>query len=281
MNLTDLSSQLRGRPPDESRSNPIVLERPNNSESIVYDAQAWTLRVSGSAGSSDGIEYSVGNGELFHVVFSLEDDVDLQYGKMTDGTVQGEFKEVLGAIIPQGMRYRLWAHGGTSYQYVAKPSGESESNLSIDTPVAFRKDHLIQVLRERRPNPYKIVIPSLWEGDIPVKGGEVMNTRKGTRPVLLGTKGHGFSVADSYSKQDFHYHHELSEIFIGKDKTTLVWRTGADLSEREASAGKVIIIPPLTPHGVELTGDLHFVLQGSRAENYTLATDKVSILKIK
>jgi mannose-6-phosphate isomerase-like protein (cupin superfamily) len=281
LDLKDLSKKLEERPPDEFHGSPIVLERPNNSESVVYDSQAWALRISGLAGSSDGIECSVSNGELFHVVFSLEDDIDLQYSGTAGGIAEQRFKYVLGAIIPLGTRYKLRARGGTVYQYVAKTSDKSEESLSIDSPVAFRKNYLIQVLGDRRPNPYKIVIPRQRKGEVPARGGEVMGARNGARPIVKGTKGHGFSVADTYSKQYLHFHHELSEIFVGQGKTTLVWRDGTKLLEREVSAGNAICIPPLTVHGVELTGDLYFVVQGSRAEYYTVETDKEAILKVK
>ncbi len=70
-----------------------------------------------------------------------------------------------------------------------------------------------------------------------------------------------FSIADGQSKQDFHRHEKVAEIFVSNFPLELTYRT----DEREQTlrvASGVLIVPPGITHRVRLHG-LTFVFQAA------------------
>ncbi len=68
-----------------------------------------------------------------------------------------------------------------------------------------------------------------------------------------------FSVANERSKQDFHFHEKVAEIFVSNSPLELTYRKG-NLDETLRVPSGVLIVPPGIAHQVKLNG-LTFVFQ--------------------
>jgi XapX domain-containing protein len=97
------------------------------------------------------------------------------------------------------------------------------------------------------------------------------------KPVLLNHRDvFQFSVADASSRQDWHYHRHVFEIYVSNDPISLEYSsqsTGGTSYVRVESG--VLIVPPGLPHKVNLQGTT-FVFQAS-LDGGNLGGDKVRL----
>jgi hypothetical protein len=99
-----------------------------------------------------------------------------------------------------------------------------------------------------------------------------------TKPILLNRRDRfQFSVANASSKQDWHRHSSIFEVYVSDDPMDV------EYEEPDAERGKqamhvnqgVLIVPPEIPHKVSLSGNT-FVFQATLADQ-DLGEDKVKV----
>lgn len=96
-----------------------------------------------------------------------------------------------------------------------------------------------------------------------------------TKPVMLNRRDlFQFSVANASSRQDWHHHRYVFEIYVSNEPMSLEYqvRSSGEIAYAEVASG-VLIVPPGLFHKINLTG-MTFVFQASLAGR-DLSGDKV------
>jgi len=142
-----------------------------------------------------------------------------------------------------------------------------QPNLATEPKTASPAD-LAECLRLLAPRPLKLIAetvqPALHESEWRdaqwsfARDGSSITNRK---LLAFAEDSFQFSVADGQSKQDFHCHEKVAEIFVSNFPLELTYRKdGREETVRVASG--VLIVPPGIAHRVRLDG-LTFVFQAA------------------
>ena len=131
--------------------------------------------------------------------------------------------------------------------------------------------------------PLKLVIDSLWSRphlqEVPWEQSKWAFEQEGEkviRPAFIPPKDvFQFSVADEHSRQDWHYHEYVYEMFVSDQPILLEYQeqlSGSVLALTVQNG--FLMVPPRLNHKVTLSG-MTYVFQVSLAEEVGIAKDKI------
>ena len=176
-------------------------------------------------------------------------------------------------------RYSSFAKGGA----LRRAKFLHGAPVTHETAYFAEQDRLEHCLEHLQDKPLKLIAPDLWTHarfqEIPWENAEWSDTTEGGRilkQVLLNRRDlFQFSIANAVSKQDWHYHRHVFEIYLSSHPMSLAFRTPG--VEKNTSLLKVtkgiFIVPPGLPHKVSLSGTT-FVFQATLAGG-GLGKDKI------
>lgn len=137
---------------------------------------------------------------------------------------------------------------------------------SIATPKAARLTDLVECLHLLKSRPLKLIAEAARAGWAESEWSEALWTfsRNGeavTDKKILALPEDSFqvSVANEHSRQDFHLHRSVTEIYMSQFPIELVYQTETSEESLCIPSG-VVIVPPGCAHQVKLHG-LAFVCQ--------------------
>jgi hypothetical protein len=184
--------------------------------------------------------------------------------------------------------YSLWGGivafiGVCIYVYIFRKKQRNKAPYIYDKAYFASMDKLEQCLEQLKDKPLKLIADERWTQpqfeEIPWEDSEWTILTEGDKirkPILLNRRDlFQFSLANESSKQDWHYHKYVFEIYLSYYPITLEYRELSpqkNIQSLKVSKG-IMIIPPGLPHRVTLSGTT-FVFQASLAGK-GLSEDKV------
>jgi hypothetical protein len=144
-------------------------------------------------------------------------------------------------------------------------------------------DKLEQCIEQLGDRPLKLIADERWAQltfrEIPWDNSEwdfFTDNNLIIKPILLNRRdSFQFSIANASSKQDWHYHKFVFEIYVSNNPISLEYRAiTPDKKQQVLKVSKgVIIVPPGLPHKITLSGTT-FVFQATLADK-NLSKDKI------
>lgn len=168
------------------------------------------------------------------------------------------------------------------YAYIKYKSERKRLSNQSKIPFYVENEDVESCLNELGENPLKLVVNKLIsknkfkeESWIESKWAWSKTEDKITKQVLTPFKDiFQFSVANSKSKQDWHYHEHVFEIYVSSEKMSLYFEDRDNPKLTEVKNG-IIIVPPEIKHKIVLTG-LTYVFQATMNDG-GLSEDKVPV----
>lgn len=155
--------------------------------------------------------------------------------------------------------------------------------FKYDTAYFAELDKLEQCLEHLEDKPLKLIADERWTQlrfkEIPWENPEWNFSTDGDltiKPILLNRRDtFQFSIANATSRQDWHYHKQIFEIYVSNSPISVESRAlTPDKSKQFLKVIKgILIIPPGLPHKVTLSGTT-FVFQATLAGK-SLSRDKL------
>lgn len=162
---------------------------------------------------------------------------------------------------------------------------KSQPRHSYEIPYLIENVDITTCLKHLNGHPLKLVVSSLFarQGvqEIPwVEPGWAFEEKEGTltKPAFVTEKDvFQFSVADERSRQDWHFHTSVFEIFLSAYPIRIEFRDSASPSIQalEVRDG-MLMVPPGLKHKVTLSG-ITYVFQATLAEGGGINQDKTLV----
>lgn len=176
---------------------------------------------------------------------------------------EGRFDDVNGIISPPGTRYTVDKKTNSPiYRASMKPNGAEGRALCFDSPVGFSNGDVKRHLFGEEP--VKLMVPlNLYNHKLAEGGTKILSNAK--KDIVIGPSNQEFSAGGPLSRQDFHLHERICEIYIafGSVKVFYISKEGR-IEYIEESDGNAIVVKPGTPHYTILAGETpSFVMMGS------------------
>jgi hypothetical protein len=185
-------------------------------------------------------------------------------------------------------RYSLW--GGIIafiivciYVTIVRKKHRNKAPYKYDKAYFASLDNLEHCLEGLGDKPLKLIADDRWTQprfeEIPWEDSEWNFKTEGDiikKPILLNRRDlFQFSIANASSKQDWHYHKFVFEIYVSYSPISLEYKEGSPGKSRQSLkvTQGVVVIPPGLAHKVTLSGTT-FVFQASLAGK-GLSEDKV------
>ena len=176
---------------------------------------------------------------------------------------EGRFENVNGIISPPGTRYTIKNTDGPIYLASMRFKNSEAMEQHFDSPVGFSNDDVMRHLLGNE-DPVKLMVPLHPNGHELAEGGStILSTQK--KNLVLGPENQEFSAGGPDSRQDFHLHRDICEIYLAFDTVKILYTSKEGrIEEIEASGGNAIVVKPGTPHYAILYGETpSFVMMGS------------------
>ncbi len=210
-------------------SEPILLRRSNSDQkSSVYSDCRMNIFIVRNGG---GIMEKT-NG---YALLLSKDKFDVELTSV--GNKQSKMQKVNGVIVPPSTIYCVRGNNGPLY--VIEPDTQMTSSEHLDSPVHF---HMEDVQRHLvRSRPVKFMVPANPYGLDTKREGRLLSN--GSPEIVIGPENIEFSAGGPVSRQDFHSHEHLTEVYIPFGNLEIIYHTKeGKLSTIAASAGDVVIL---------------------------------------
>ena len=180
--------------------------------------------------------------------------VNISYSDVGRG--KGSVDSVNGAIVPPNTTVTVDQAGSSSRIYVLKMKYDARhGKMSVASPVGFTLEDISTHLAGE--DPMLMMIPKNTRGErVITEGGGMLPSISRGKSVILGPENQFISASNSNSRQDFHYHNWLYEIFIPiKGKLSMFYPRNGKMQKTIVDKGDVLVVPPGLPHYAIFKGE--------------------------
>lgn len=243
-------------------TSPVLIRKPSGDDVTTFSSDSFCFSIIGQ--TNEKFKMTTED----YTVMVSEAPLNTKWSRSTkSGTING----VNGIIAPPYTHCEIETGNPYAPLYVSsvKSMEGHKTNDFFGTPLGFSqsdiKRHLVGHL------PVKLMVPENPYGhDIAADGSRLLSNPK--RDLILGPKNQEFSAGGAASRQDFHLHSHLHEIYLAFGNLKIFHVAGGRIGVIEASNGDAIIINPGTPHYALMEGNSpNFVIMASK---HPIARDK-------